>query len=205
MTNSIDTVMFDFGGVLVDLDERLCVKAFSDLGVPNITDYINKYCQEGMFSKIETGEISANTFYQEVRKMFDIEVTDSQIDEAWNAFLVSIPESKLNLLRELRKHYRVIMLSNTNSIHFEQRAMKEFSKQGLTLADYFDHCYLSYRLKLAKPDERIFRYVLKKEGALPQNILFIDDGEQNIETAKSLGFVTHLAREHEDFRPLFRL
>lgn len=199
----IKTIIFDFGGVLVDLDKQACLNAFSELGIVDLDRYISNYAQSGLFLKLEKGQVSTDEFRSEIRKLARTAITDSQIDEAWNCFLVSIPEYKLDFLLELRKNYRVVMLSNTNQIHFEQRARFEFSKRGLSLDKYFDKCYLSYEIGMAKPDEDIFHHLLKNENASPEEMLFLDDGEQNIITAKKLGISSYLVSAQEDFRPLF--
>lgn len=201
--NGITTLLFDFGGVLVNLDKQACLKAFAGLGIPNLEKYISNYAQSGIFLKLEKGQISTDEFRTELRKMSDRALSDKEIDAAWNSFLIGIPEYKLDFLLELRKKYRVLMLSNTNAIHFEQRAREEFSKQGKKLEDYFDKCYLSYKLGMAKPDKDIFEHVLENENAAAHQILFLDDGPQNIETAMNFGFASYLVSEQEDFRSLF--
>lgn len=203
MNVSISTIMFDFGGVLVDLDMQACVDAFARIGVKNVEQYIGKYSQIGLFLDMESGKISAEEFRAELRRMFQLSVTDAQIDEAWNAFLIGIPEYKLHFLQKLRRQYHVIMLSNTNDIHFGQALRKEFSKLGGSIDMYFDHCYLSYQIGMVKPNKDIFHYVLDQEKTSPEKILFLDDGAKNIEMAKQLGFSTYLVKEREDFRSLF--
>lgn len=200
MTNNYKTIMFDFGGVLVDLDQNKCVNAFVSLGVADIKDYIGKYSQNGLFLELEKGTISVSEFCDKLRETSHITATNEQITQAWNQFLISIPSYKLQFIHELRKQKRIILLSNTNEIHYEGWAINEFRKDGLSVDDYFDHCYLSYRLGYAKPDEEIFRKVLAGEQAQAEDILFIDDGPQNIETAQRLGFQTLLVADKEDWR-----
>ncbi len=201
----IKSVLFDFGGVLIDIKRENCIRAFTEIGFPEVEQYIGNYSQNGFFLDFEKGLISSDEFRAEVRKHSSKEISDQQIDTAWNAFLIEIPEYKLNLLRELRKKYRVMMLSNTNEIHFEQKGREEFEKQGLKLSDYFDKCYLSYQLKMAKPQPEIFEHILENEPNKPSEILFLDDGEKNIEMAKSLGFQTYLVADREDYSSLFKI
>ncbi len=201
--DDVRTLMFDFGGVLVNLNKQACLDAFSKIGITDIAHSIDNYAQTGLFLQLEKGHVSATDFRNELRNMFGSDVHDSEIDKAWNAFLLDIPDYKLELLLELKKKYRMIMLSNTNEIHFEQKAQEEFSKLGYRVEDYFDKCYLSYKLGVAKPQKEIFEHVLKEEGTPASEILFLDDGPRNIEIAKSMGFQTYLVKEYEDFRPLF--
>ena len=199
----ITRVLFDFGGVLVNLDKQRCLQAFTNIGL-RVDSFISKYTQSGIFLGLERGELSADDFRGAIKEMSSHDVSDEAIDFAWNSFLLDIPHYKLDLLLALRKQYRVLMLSNTNAIHFEQVALREFAKNGLSIDNYFDHCYLSYQLGLAKPDKAIFDYVLEKEQVPASEILFLDDGVQNIEMAQELGFQTYLVKENEDFSSIFK-
>ncbi|MBP5306849.1 MAG: HAD family phosphatase [Paludibacteraceae bacterium] len=199
LNDEVSTLMFDFGGVLVNLCQQRCVEAFTALGVNNISDYIGKYSQNGLFLELEKGTVSRSQFYDALRLEVGLDCSDRQIDDAWNAFLVDIPDSKLSMLHRLRRHYRVIMLSNTNEIHW-QWALNAFGD----ISRYFDRTYLSFQIKEAKPDRAIFDYVLRHENVEPSRIFFIDDGPKNIQMADSLGFQTYLASEGEDFHHLFQ-
>jgi glucose-1-phosphatase len=201
--SGITTVLFDFGGVLINIDRQVCLAEFAKIGVFNVEKMVSNFTQSGLFLALENGDVSAAEFRTEIRNLSEKPISDKQIDYAWNSFLIDVPEYKLDMLFELRKKYRVLMLSNTNAIHFEQVAQREFSKKGLTINDYFDKCYLSYELGMAKPQEDIFNFVLLNENTNASQILFLDDGVQNIETAKRLGFATYLVKAHEDFRPIF--
>ena len=199
----ITTLLFDFGGVLVNLDKQLCLNEFAKLGVSNLEKLISKFTQSGLFFNLEKGLVSVEEFRAAIKKLTSKNISDEQIDYAWNAFLIEVPEYKLDMLLELKKKYRVLMLSNTNEIHFEQVANREFSKKGLGINDYFDKCYLSYEMGMVKPDDDIFNCVLETEGVPAGQILFLDDGAQNIETADRLGFSTYLVKEQEDYRLIF--
>jgi putative hydrolase of the HAD superfamily len=199
----IKNIVFDFGGVLINLDRQLCVNAFLRLGVAEIDSLIGNYAQTGLFLKLERGEVSPSEFRDEIRKMIGKHVSDEEIDKAWGAFLLDIPQYKLDLLAELRKKYRVLMLSNTNVIHFTQVKETQFETDGCTMNDYFEKCYLSYEIGLTKPYADVFEYMLNDAQILPHETLFIDDGQANIEMARSMGFVVYLAKPEEDFRHLF--
>lgn len=203
MNDNIKTVMFDFGGVLVDLDQSKCVEAFVKLGVNNIMDYISKYVQNGLFLDLEKGNVTNEEFHDRLRRECGINATDEEINAAWCDFLIEIPTYKLQFIRELRKRKRVIMLSNTNAIHFDNWALDEFKKDGHDIDYYFDHCYLSYKMHCAKPEEEIFDRVIENEENEPGEILFIDDGEKNVEMARRKGFNAILVKEKEDWRHIF--
>jgi len=189
----IKNIFFDLGGVLINLDKECCLNEFQQLGVQKIDEQIGHSFKSGLFLHLEEGIITSEEFRNEIRKMTDKPVTDNEIDHAWNCFLLDIPPAKLELLLKLRKNYRVFMLSNTNQIHFEHIKLHDFNgKTGYSIDDYFEKCYLSYELHLSKPDKAIFEAVLADSDALPQESLFLDDNQQNIETAQSLGFRTYL-------------
>ena len=112
----IDTLIIDFGGVLIDLDRQRCIDRFNELGITNVQAMLDVCHQQGFFLLHEKGLINDAEFRDEIRKMAGVSVTDTQIDEAWNSFLVGIPSYKLDLLLELRRRYKLYLLSNTNDI-----------------------------------------------------------------------------------------
>ena len=195
---NITTLIFDFGGVLINLDINQCIFNFKQLGLKNFEQYLNNFAQSGFFMKLEKGQISAEEFRNEIRKLSENPLTDAQIDEAWCSFLLEIPSAKLKMLLELRKKFRVILLSNTNIIHFPDSEKKLFLKTGKNMSDYFDRCYLSYEMKMAKPDKEIFVNILATENVQANECLFLDDGIKNTEQAQKLGMQTYLVSERED-------
>ena len=195
---NITTLIFDFGGVLIDLDINQCILNFNRLGLENVGQYLNNFAQSGFFMQLEKGQISAVEFRNEIRKLTSNELTDAQIDEAWCSFLLEIPEEKLEMLIELRKKFRVVLLSNTNIIHFPNSEKLLFTNKGRQLSEYFDRCYLSYEMKMAKPDLQIFKNILASENVQPNECLFLDDGLKNTLQAQKLGIQTYLVSEHED-------
>jgi FMN phosphatase YigB (HAD superfamily) len=195
---NISTLIFDFGGVLIDLDMNQSILNFKKLGVENVEKYLSNFGQLGFFMQLEKGKISAEEFRREIRKMTPKAITDSEIDDAWNAFLVRIPSEKLDIVYELRKKYRVIMLSNTNAIHFPYAEQTFFSYKNRSIDEYFDKCYRSYDMKMAKPDAEIFEAILSQEQVAANQCLLLDDGPKNIEQAQKLGFQTYFVDPKED-------
>ena len=200
---SISTLVFDFGGVLINLKREAAIDAFRKLGLDTADQLLDNYVQSGIFMQLENGSLSAADFRDEVRKLTAPTVTDEQIDQALYAFLLDIPAEKLELLLALRRKFRVVMLSNTNPIHFPWCAATKFTYNGHQLADFFDACYLSYVLKCSKPGAEIFHKLLEAEGVAPESCLFFDDGIQNIQAAQALHFQTVLVKPNEDLRPYF--
>jgi len=200
----ITTLIFDFGGVLINLDINQCIFNFKQLGLNNFEQYLNNFAQTGFFMQLEKGQITANDFRNEIRKLSSNVLTDVQIDDAWNSFLLEIPVEKLNMLLELRKKFRVLLLSNTNIIHFPNSEKKILTLHGRKMSDYFDRCYLSYEMKMAKPDIEIFENILVTESVDAYECLFLDDGLKNTEVAQKMGIQTYLVHEHEDLSFLLK-
>ena len=196
--SNISTLIFDFGGVLIDLDMNQSILNFKKLGVENVENYLSNFGQSGFFMQLEKGKISTEEFRSEIRKMTTNTITDKEIDDAWNAFLVRIPSEKLDIVYQLRKKFRVIMLSNTNAIHFPYAERTFFSYKNRGIDEYFDKCYRSYDMKMAKPDAEIFEAILSQEQVAANQCLLLDDGPKNIEQAQKLGFQTYFVDPKED-------
>ena len=202
LTENITTIIFDFGGVLINLDLNRCIKQFKALGVQNFEENLSNFGQKGFFLQFEKGEIGIPEFCENVRKLADVPLTDQQIIDAWCLFLVDIPDYKIELLLELKKKYRLLLLSNTNPIHVEISAVNEFARFGLNVEDVFDKCYYSYEMNMAKPDAIIFETLLADSGVKAEECLFLDDGQKNIEQATKLGIRSYLVDVKEDLRKL---
>ena len=200
---NIKTIIFDFGGVLLNLNMPACVAAFKEVGCETINEYLDHYKQRGLFLDFEEGKISTSDFFKELQKIIGKNVSVQELKNAYLSFLGDIPQYKLDLILELRKKYAVFMLSNINFFIFDYCKQTYFDKNGKNIHDYFDKIYLSCEIGICKPNRRIFDYLLADARLNPNQCLFIDDGEKNIETAKTLGFLTYHAQPHEDFSYLF--
>ncbi|MCE5332335.1 MAG: HAD family phosphatase [Bacteroidales bacterium] len=198
--SNISTLIFDFGGVIINLDMSLCIQNFKNLGVDDVEQYLSNFGQKEFFLQFEKGQIGTSEFRDEIRKLSRRTLSDKEIDDAWCSFLRDIPVEKLELLLKLRKRYRLLALSNTNPLHIETIAAAEFAKagKGKTIHDFFDKCYFSYEMGMTKPDVEIFEALLKDAGVKPEQCLFLDDGAKNIDTASKLGIQTYLVGEKEN-------
>lgn len=196
--NNITTLIFDLGGVLVNLDLAGCIENFKALGVENFEKYLSNFGQKGFFLQFEKGQISVEQFRDEVRKLSVNPLSDDQIDKAWSSFLCDIPEQKFEILLKLKPNFRLLLLSNTNPLHIEVTVARELAKTGKSLSYFFEKCYFSYEMGMAKPDRDIFEAVLTDAGVVPGECLFLDDGQKNIEQAASLGIQSYLVAANED-------
>ncbi|HET9570256.1 MAG TPA: riboflavin biosynthesis protein RibF [Bacteroidales bacterium] len=193
----IKNIIFDFGGVLVDLNPQACLDAFAALGLPQVADYLTPYGHQGPFGKVENGDIDLHQFRNEIRETFKVDLTDRQIEDAWGAFLLHTPLNKIKMVHELAKTYRVFLLSNTNPIHI--RKLKEFDEAGYPISECFEKLYLSYEVGMSKPGRAIFEHVLSDAGIVPEETLLVDDAPLNCRTAAELGIHTFQPKPFEDF------
>ncbi len=195
----IKNLLFDLGGVIMDIERMRCVRAFEALGLPDADSYFGQYAQSGIFMDLESGKITAQPFRDAVREKLTRPASDEQIDEAFTRFLIGIPESRLRMLEGLRKQgYGVYMLSNTNPIMWNSKIADEFRKEGFDMSHYFDGEVTSFAAGMAKPDPEIFRYAASKLGIEPAQTMFFDDSETNLEAAASVGYETCLVPEETD-------
>ncbi|BEG99924.1 HAD family hydrolase [Bacteroides sedimenti] len=204
MNHKIKNLILDFGGVLVDLDRSRCIESFKAMGADCIEEMLNPYYQQGLLMKLEKGEITTDQFHDELRQTVGKEMSDKQIDDAWNSFLVNVPTYKLDLLLKLREHYSVFLLSNTNAIHWEMSCERFFSYKNLQVEDFFEKIFLSYQMHQLKPSKEIFETVMAVTGIQPEDTFFIDDSEANCITAQSLGIHTYTPKAHEDWGHIFK-
>lgn len=200
----IKNIIFDLGGVLVDLDRDACIEEFRKLGFPQADEMLNTYRQKGVFKELEMGTVSPQDLYKYIEGIVGRAIEPEKIDQALYAFLVDLPVYKLQMLLDLRKDYKVFMLSNTNAIMMPFMEQTFFKQQGLSIGNYFDRLFLSYEMGMLKPDAEIFETLLSQAGIEAHETLFVDDAEPNIESALSLGFRTYLPAQREDFRHIFK-
>lgn len=205
MYKNVRNILFDFGGVIVSLKKQNALNRFKEIGFADIEEYLGEFRQKGIFLEYEEGKLTPEEFYREFRKLAGRDdISDDDIDSGWMAFLTGIPEYKFQLLKDLRKKYNVYLLSNTNPSIMKWAFSKSFSPEGLPINGYFEKCYLSYELGVAKPEQKIYELILQDSGINAAETLFLDDGQKNINVAKELGFQTYLANQDEDLREFFK-
>ncbi|MCD8290978.1 MAG: HAD family phosphatase [Prevotella sp.] len=187
----IKNIIFDLGGVIVTIDQAEALRRLKELGLDAAEDYLNPYTQNGIFGDLEEGKISDDEFRVELGKLVGREMTFDDCRYFWLGYRKDLPKRNLAMLRKLRADgYRLILLSNTNQFMMSWGLSGDFDGNGLSLEDYFDALYLSFRLKTMKPSPLFFEKVLESEKILPEESLFVDDGKRNVEIAESLGFHT---------------
>ncbi len=191
MIEGIRHIIFDLGGVILNIDYKLTEQAFIEAGITDFPALYSQLRQTDLFDKFETGGMGRGEFISELQKAGPPGITETQILNAWNAMLLDFPVRRLQILQQLRLYHDLFLLSNTNEIHedaFNNILMRD---RGIpNLGVFFDKVYLSHRLGLRKPNKEIFRRVLDDNGLKPEHTLFIDDSPQHIAAAKELGIQT---------------
>lgn len=196
----IKNIIFDLGGVILTLDPMQAVRRFEEIGVKDAASRLDSYTQHGIFGDLEHGLITAEEFRQSLSELIGREVSYEECCYAWQGYAKELPERKKHILRKLRSEgYRLILLSNTNPYMMEWVNSPDFDGEGHSVEDYMDACYLSYKLKVMKPDVAFFQKVLEAEQVNPDETLFLDDGPRNVEAAASLGIHTMMPINGEDW------
>jgi len=185
----IKNIIFDFGGVIMEIDYEQAVKSFLRLGLTDAVKQLDPYTQQGIFGDLESGKINDEDFRQKLSKMVGRILTWEECQTAWKGYCKNLPHRNLLTLKKLRAEgYRIILLSNTNPFMMSWAMSNEFDNEGHPLSDYLDASYLSYQCKIMKPQPEIFQLILNKEKIRPEETLFVDDGPKNVDVAARLGF-----------------
>ncbi|WP_077153056.1 HAD family hydrolase [Bacteroides bouchesdurhonensis] len=202
-SKGIKNLLIDLGGVLINLDRQRCIDNFKKLGCEHVDSLLNFYHPQGILMQHEKGMITSAEFRNGVREMMRKTLSDQQIDTAWNSFLVDIPTYKLELLLKLREKYVVYLLSNTNAIHWKWACENAFPYRTFKVEDYFEKAYLSFEMKMIKPEMEIFKAVIEDADIDPKETFFIDDSDINCKVAQELGISTYTPKAGEDWSHLF--
>ncbi len=191
----IKNIIFDLGGVLLDIDFTRSFKAFNQLGIHNFEELYSQHKAAPFFSDFEKGQIPIQTFFDKIREICGCPLTNEQIREAWNALLIGFPPERLDWFHQIRTRYRVFLFSNTNAIHYNWFIQHYHDITGQDFNSCFIKAYYSHEMGLRKPDPDSYRYILNEQNLDPSETLFIDDTEGNILAAKELGLQTvHLLK-----------
>ncbi len=199
--NSAEAIIFDLGGVILNLDYKKTSAAFIELGLTNFEEEYSQLEQQKLFDEFETGKISSFHFVNRILDKLPKGRNANQVVHAWNAMILDFPKERMNYLFKLKKEKRIFLLSNTNDLHLElvNRKLKEIypDKQ---LSDFFEKIYFSCNIGLRKPNTEVFQLVCKENDLNITKTLFIDDSPQHIEGAKQIGLHTHhLTTSLEEF------
>lgn len=188
----IKNLIFDLGGVIINLDISRSFQQFALLGDMTLVQMNHIAESNPLFNNYEKGLITSFQFRMGIREILKKDVTDKEIDTAWNAMLLDIPLERLKFLERLKPHYKMLVLSNTNEIHiteFDKIAKKVFGAGNYQLL--FDTIYYSHLVNMRKPDSEIYQFVLQENNIKAEETLYLEDNHENIVSSKKLGFITY--------------
>ena len=203
---NIKNIIFDYGNVIFNIDFTRVQQAWKQLGINNSHEFYGHRQQDPIFNLLERGEITEAEFRDRIRQIsHKPELTDEQIDDAWNQIFVGIPQGNHELLVQLKNKYRTFLLSNINAIHYDyvhKYLREEFSMDNNDAL--FEKIYYSHLVGKRKPDPEIFEQVIHENNLNPAETLFIDDSPQHLETAQKLGLQTYLMTAPDNIQDLFK-
>lgn len=186
-------IIFDLGGVIINIDYFKTEDLFVENGIKNFGDLFSQMKQSDLFDRLETGKIQEGDFYNELRAVAGSDLPDEVIRECWNAMLLDIPAERLDLLKRLKEEgYRLFLFSNTNIIHLDAFNQIAKDEHGLDNLDgFFETSYYSHEFQRRKPHAESFQTILDKEGLKAEDTLFIDDTLMHVKGARETGIVAH--------------
>jgi len=205
--NTIKNIIFDYGNVIFNIDFTRVAEAWKKLGITNADEFYGHRQQDDVFNALERGQISPAAFRDRIRELtHKPELTDEQIDDAWNRIFVGIPKGNHEVLLQVKNKYRTFLLSNINAIHYDY--VHGYLKREYNIDDnshLFEKVYYSHLVGKRKPDAEIFEQVLQENHLDPAETLFIDDSPQHLETAKKLGLQTYLMTAPDTLQKYFSI
>lgn len=201
----IKNIIFDLGGVIINLDILATIRAFNDLSEVPFESVYTQAAQNPLFNAFDKGDISDVDFFTELRKELRFSGDEALLYDAWNRMLGDVPQKRLDTLIDAKQAYNTYLLSNTNETHISVFERDLYESRGVrNFNDYFDKVYYSCRIGMRKPDEEIFSYVLEQNNLIPAETVFIDDSEQHVKAAGNLGINAYLLNPQIDIGDLLK-
>jgi putative hydrolase of the HAD superfamily len=203
--SGIRNIIFDLGGVVVNISYNNTIERFKNIGFSNFDEIFGQMRQSHVFDKYDKGQILPAEFRHELRKVSKLNFTDNDFDNAWNAMILDIPVHRIETLISLRKYYRIFLLSNTNEIHLSYLFNYVDSSFGKGIFEsLFDKLYYSCRMGMRKPDYEIYQKVVADSNLVASESLFIDDTDFNVTAAIEAGLQGFTIKKNEDITELFK-
>lgn len=201
----IKNVIFDLGGVIINLDVNKTIAEFNKLSkIPFEQIYTQKQ-QIDLFNAIDKGEISERDFFTEIAKQIQFDGSHDKLLKAWNAMLLDVPEHRLDTLVTMKHNYNTYLLSNTCEPHIEAFERELENNYGIkNFNDYFDKVYYSCRIGMRKPDAEIFEHVLRDNHLKASETIFIDDSSQHVKGAGECGINAFLLEKNKEIADLLK-
>jgi FMN phosphatase YigB (HAD superfamily) len=201
----IKNVIFDLGGVIINLDTSLTIHEFNKLSKFPFEEFYNQAAQTELFNLLDKGKISEFDFFAGLRKQIGYEGPEIDLLYAWNAMLLNVPKERLEVLVKMKQNYNTFLLSNTCEPHITAFENDLYLEHGVkNFNDYFDKVYYSCRMGMRKPDKEIFETVLKENDLDPSETVFIDDSIQHVKGAGECGIKAYLLPKNMEIGDLLK-
>ncbi len=196
---NIKNIIFDLGGVVINLDIPRTIHEFEKLGIAKFGAIFSQLAQTPLFDQFDKGLISEDDFFHSIKNQFNLSHSVMELERAWNAMLLDFPGHRLTQLTAYKQQYTTFLLSNTNTTHI--RAFEKTLSDSHSVANlqpFFHKVYYSCEINLRKPDAEIFEFVLQENGLKPEETVFIDDTLMHVHAAQSIGIqALHLPKGAE--------
>ena len=200
----IKNIIFDLGGVIYDIRYENIADKFREYGLSDFERYYTKTAQADAIDLFEEGKMSVPEFREYIRSVSDIQLTDEQIDTAWNSILIGVPKSRWDLLGKLRTKYNTFLFSNTNQLNYECFMAETERLYGFNLFEVsFINAYFSQLMGTRKPKLDGFQTIIAENNLNPAETLFIDDNPQNVEAARKAGLHAYHLQKPKRLDDLF--
>lgn len=204
LLNGVKNIVFDLGGVLLNIDPKRTIEAFGNLGMEQLVGERGLTYDHSIFYRMEQGQLTPDEFRKGVQNLLPNAVSFAEIDTAWTAMLLDIPAIRVQLLKKLRKDFRIYLFSNTNAIHVDKfhadfRDLHDFEMSAL-----FDKDFYSNEIGYRKPSLESFHEIIRLSGINPEESLFIDDAHANVEAAQKVGLKTYWLEPGQKIEILFQ-
>lgn len=187
---AVKAIIFDLGGVVLDIDSERENQRFAELGIENYRKFFTPANMNVFFQKQEVGEVLEDQFYDGFRQLTGSSLSDRDIKETWNLILTDFNSARMAYLEKLRQRFPIYLFSNTNDIHTRRFEALCLEQMGKPLSDYFEQLYYSQEIHMRKPNPQAFQKVLDLSGLKAEETVFIDDNADNVAGAKSVGLQT---------------
>lgn len=198
--SKFDTIIFDLGGVILDIEPERSLQAFAKLYGK---EHIDKIYSKDLLIKFENGLLPFKELLSEIEKIVKIPIKEKDFKKAWVAMLIGYKPERIEWIQKLKQTHKLFLLSNTNEVHYAHFSNKLESEYNISFTDLFNKVFLSHEMKLMKPNLEIFKKVLEVANINPITTLFIEDTEENTIAANKFGIETLLIPRNGNFYDYF--
>lgn len=204
MLKGIRNIIFDLGGVLLNIDPMKTIDAFGKLGMEQLVGDKGLTYDHDIFYMMEQGKITPDEFREGVLALLPLRVSYQQVDDAWTAMLLDFPTIRVELLKSLRKDFGIYLFSNTNAIHVERFHSNFRNQHGFEVSALFEKDFYSNEIGYRKPSPESFQEIIRLSGINPEESLFIDDSLPNIESAIACGLKGYWLEPGQKVEEIFK-